>query len=89
LLTSQLPELSGLLWAMMSGVTASGFGYILWYQVLQKISVLQASVAQLSVPVIAFVAGGIGLGEAITSTSVIASILVLGGIGLIFVMKRD
>ncbi|EEX94816.1 putative transmembrane protein [Vibrio orientalis CIP 102891 = ATCC 33934] len=89
LLTSQMPQISGVLWAMVSGVLASGFGYILWYQVLQKISVLQASVAQLSVPVIAFAAGGIGLGETITSTSVIASMLVLGGIGLIFVMKRD
>lgn len=77
----------GVLWALLSGVFASGFGYILWYQVVKNISVLQASVSQLAVPVIAFAAGSIGLGESITLTAVISSLLVLGGIALIFTAR--
>lgn len=49
---------------------------------------LQASVAQLSVPVIAFAAGSIGLGETITTSSVMAALLVLSGIAVIFVAKE-
>lgn len=79
---------SGIAWALLSGVAASGLGYIIWYQVIKQISVLQASVAQLSVPVIAFVAGAVGLGEDIRMISVLASMLVLGGIGLVFLAKR-
>ncbi|MFM2587670.1 DMT family transporter [Vibrio sp. TBV020] len=78
---------NGVLWALMSGVFASGFGYILWYQVVKHISVLQASVSQLAVPVIAFAAGSIGLGEPITLTAAISSLLVLSGIALIFLAK--
>lgn len=77
----------GIGWALLSGIFASGFGYILWYRVVKQISVLQASVAQLSVPVIAFAAGSIGLGESITFESVSAAILVLSGIAVIFVAK--
>lgn len=79
--------LQGMVWALLSGIFASGFGYVLWYQVMKHISVLQASVAQLAVPVIAFAAGSIGLGEPITLTAVVSSLLVLGGIGVIFVAK--
>lgn len=86
----QAPKLSvsGIAWALMSGVAASGLGYIIWYQVIKNISVLQASVAQLSVPVIAFIAGAVGLGEKVGMISVLAAMLVLGGIGLVFVSKR-
>mgnify|MGYP000870199172 CR=1 FL=1 len=77
----------GVLWALLSGVFASGFGYILWYQVVKHISVLQASVSQLAVPVIAFAAGSIGLGESITLIAAISSLLVLGGIALIFTAR--
>ncbi|NVD08650.1 DMT family transporter [Vibrio sp. JPW-9-11-11] len=75
----------GIGWGMLSGILASGFGYIVWYQVVKKITVLQASVAQLAVPVIAFIAGGIGLGEWVSLMAIISSAFVLGGIALIFV----
>ncbi|MEL7290313.1 MAG: DMT family transporter [Pseudomonadota bacterium] len=76
---------SGVGWGVLSGVFASGFGYIVWYQVVKQISVLQASVAQLAVPVIAFIAGGLGLGEVISVMALISSALVLGGIAMIFI----
>ncbi|MEH0690874.1 DMT family transporter [Vibrio cholerae] len=80
---------SGVMWALASGIAASGLGYILWYQVLKQITVLKASIAQLAVPVIAFLAGSIGLGETITFSAVLASALVLGGIAVIFVAKAE
>ena len=87
LVNSSTITAEGIGWALLSGIFASGFGYILWYRVVKQISVLQASVAQLSVPVIAFAAGSIGLGESITFESVIAALLVLSGIAVIFVAK--
>ncbi|KJY81885.1 multidrug transporter [Vibrio galatheae] len=87
LISFQSIHLQGVVWALMSGIFASGFGYILWYQVVKHISVLQASVSQLAVPVIAFIAGSVGLGEPVTTTAVISSLLVLGGIALIFATR--
>lgn len=81
-------SLRGIGWALLSGVLASGLGYLLWYQIMKKISILQASVAQLAVPVIAYAMGSIFLGESITLISIISSCLVLGGILLIFLGKR-
>ena len=77
----------GAIWALLSGVFASGFGYILWYQVLKHLSVLQASVSQLAVPVIAFIAGSLLLGEALTLNAAMSSLLILGGIALIFAVR--
>lgn len=74
-------------WALLSGIFASGFGYIVWYQVVKRMSVLQASIAQLAVPVIAFAAGSVGLAESVSLTAIISSLLVLGGIGMVFVAK--
>ncbi len=68
LLDSIQVTLKGTLLAIASGAIASGFGYVLWYQVMQKLSLLQAAVSQLSVPVIALILGSILLGEALTPT---------------------
>lgn len=77
----------GATWALLSGVFASGLGYIVWYQVLKQLSMLQASVSQLAVPVIAFIAGSLLLGEMLTLTAVMSSLLILGGIALIFTVR--
>ncbi|HAS6230911.1 TPA: EamA family transporter [Vibrio vulnificus] len=74
----------GIVWALLSGVLASGIGYVVWYMAVKSLSVLQASIAQLSVPVIAMAAGVIWLNEPLTIVSTVASALVLGGIALIF-----
>ncbi|KJY93901.1 multidrug transporter [Vibrio neptunius] len=77
----------GATWALLSGVFASGLGYIVWYQVLKQLSMLQASVSQLAVPVIAFIAGSLLLGEMLTLNAVMSSLLILGGIALIFTVR--
>ena len=75
-------DAQGLGLAVLSGALASGLGYAVWYAVLPGLGTMQAGVAQLSVPVLAILGGAALLGEAITAQILMASALVLGGIGL-------
>jgi drug/metabolite transporter (DMT)-like permease len=75
-------DASGVLYAALSGSLASGLGYAAWYAALPRMTVVAASNAQLSVPVIAALAGVALFGEPITLRLVVSSILVLGGIAL-------
>lgn len=74
--------LSGAVLGVIAGAITSGLGYALWYGVLPRLGASRAGVAQLSVPIIAMLGGFVFLGEAITIKFVIASALVLGGIGV-------
>lgn len=68
--------------AIIAGAVTSGIGYASWYRCMPHFSTVTAGVTQLSVPVIAVVAGGILLGEPLTWRLVIAGALVLGGIAI-------
>lgn len=68
--------------ALLCGGVTSGLGYALWYTVLPQIQRNLAPVVQLSVPVIALLGGAALLGEAITPIVVLATVLVVCGIGL-------
>jgi drug/metabolite transporter (DMT)-like permease len=70
----------GILLAILSGAIASGIGYFVWYTALRGLSVTQAAVVQLFVPVIAGVGGVIFTNELITLRLIESSALVLGGI---------
>jgi drug/metabolite transporter (DMT)-like permease len=82
------PDPQGILYAVLSGSLASGCGYILWYSVLPKLSAAQGASVQLSVPVIAALAGTALMGEALTFRLGIASVAVLGGIALVIAGRR-
>lgn len=73
---------------MISGAVTSGLGYALWYAVLREMNGVTAAVVQLSVPVIAIVAGALLLGEAVTPLVLIAAVMVLGGIGWAVTARR-
>ncbi len=77
----------GILLAITSGAIASALGYILWYRVLKNLSLLQASISQLSVPVITLVIGSVLLGESLSMHSVLTSSVILGGIALVFLAR--
>ncbi|WP_315902062.1 DMT family transporter [Photobacterium rosenbergii] len=79
----------GLVLAVLSGAVASGIGYAIWYAVLPRLSILRASVVQLSVPAIASIGGWIILSEQITLSTTIATLLVLGGIALVFAARSN
>ena len=72
----------GLLLAVLCGAVTSGLGYALWYRVLPQLQANVAAVVQLSVPVIALVAGALVLGEPIAPLILTAAGLVIAGIAL-------
>jgi drug/metabolite transporter (DMT)-like permease len=76
-------DATGALLAVLSGAIASGLGYAAWYSVLPRLSAIAAANMQLSVPVIAALAGVALFGEAITWRLATSSVLVLGGIALL------
>ncbi|HHF3093688.1 TPA: DMT family transporter [Vibrio diabolicus] len=80
-------SLSGILLAITSGAIASGLGYTLWYQVMRKLSLLQAAVSQLSVPAIALLLGTVVLREPLSLHTLLTSGIILGGIALVFLSR--
>jgi drug/metabolite transporter (DMT)-like permease len=81
-------SLAGVGLALLSGIVTSGFGYALWYSVLPRLGATRAAVAQLTVPVIAALAGMAILGERPGLGFVLAVALVLGGVGLSLLPAR-
>ena len=75
-------SLTGILLAVLCGALTSGLGYALWYRVLPKLQQSVAAVVQLSVPIIAILAGALVLGERLSLEIAVAAALVVAGIGL-------
>ncbi|WP_286265906.1 DMT family transporter [Thalassotalea atypica] len=82
-------DIKGSVYAILSGVFGSAIGYAIWYTVLPKLQDTSASVVQLSVPVIATIAGVFLLSEAITIQSIVASLTILTGILIVLLSKRE
>lgn len=80
---------TGVALAIVAGAITSGLGYALWYVVLPNLAASVAAVAQLTVPVIALAAGVALLGEEITLRIALASALVLGGVALSVLARRN
>jgi len=81
-------DVAGLAYAVASGTLASGLGYALWYRVLPQLKATTAASVQLSVPVLAAIGGVIVLSEPITTRLAVASVAILGGIGLVIWQKK-
>lgn len=73
---------AGVALAALSGAVMSGLGYALWYAIVPRLGASRAGVAQLSVPILAAVAGALLLGEPLTWRFAVAAFVVLGGVGL-------
>lgn len=78
----------GIILAILSGAISSGIGYSVWYAVLKHHTATRAAILQLAVPAIAAIGGVIFLSESISLRLILASSLILGGIGLAIVGKR-
>lgn len=72
----------GLTYAIVSGVIASGLGYVTWYAALRGLTATRAAMVQLAVPIIAALGAVCFLSEHIGARLVISAGLVLGGIAL-------
>lgn len=70
----------GIMLAVISGGVTSGLGYLVWYSVLPQLATTTAGVMQLTVPVIAIIAGIFLLGEASDARVWIASTVVIAGV---------
>lgn len=76
-------QLSGLIYAFLSGVLTSAVGYVVWYWVLSRITGGFAATLQLFAPVIAGALGWILLSEALSVSSMLAAMVILVGIGMV------
>ncbi|NMM25858.1 MAG: DMT family transporter [Glaciimonas sp.] len=88
LLAQQQLDGLGILYAVLSGAIASGLGYALWYAALRGLTATRAATVQLSVPVIAALAGLLFLREPITLLLMLASVAILGGIAMVVFDRR-
>ena len=73
---------SGVILAIASGAIASGLGYVVWYQALAGLTATRAAIVQLLVPILAALGGVLFLSEQISLRLALATVTVLGGIGL-------
>lgn len=80
-------SLAGIGYGLASGVLTSGLGYVIWYAALRDLKVTSAATVQLSVPVIAAFGGVAFLGETASLRLVIASVLVLGGVAIVLLVR--
>ena len=78
----------GVLLAVLSGAIASGLGYSVWYAALAFHTATRAAVLQLAVPAIAALGGVIFLAESVSTRLILASCLILGGIGLVILGRK-
>jgi drug/metabolite transporter (DMT)-like permease len=74
----------GVAYAVLSGAVASGLGYAVWYAALPGLRATSAGVLHLVVPVLATGGGVLLLGEAIPLRLALATVIILGGITLVF-----
>lgn len=80
-------EARGILLAVISGAVTSGIGYVIWYRALPLLSTSQASTVQLLVPILASVGGILFLAEQPTWRLLMASVMVVGGVGVVIAGK--
>lgn len=88
LLAQQQLDTLGLLYALLSGAVTSGLGYAIWYTVVPRLTRTRAATVQLSVPVLAALAGVLFVQEPITVGLLLTATAVLGGIALVVLNKR-
>jgi drug/metabolite transporter (DMT)-like permease len=77
------PSPRGITLALVSGAVTSGLGYAIWYRALPRLSVTQAAVAQVSVPLIASAGAVVLLGETLSPRLAICGAAILGGVTLV------
>ncbi|WP_341206580.1 DMT family transporter [uncultured Psychrosphaera sp.] len=78
----------GIIYSILSGAVTSAVGYAIWYLVLKDLTVTQAAVLQLLVPILAALGGVLFVSEMISMRLVISSLLVLGGILMVIIGRR-
>ena len=81
-------QTKGVILALISGIVTSGLGYVLWYKALRNLTITQASLIQLTVPVIAAFGGVAFLSEQVSMRLFSASVMILGGVALAILKSK-
>jgi len=76
-------EAAGVALALLSGMVTSGIGYVIWYAVLPALGATRGATVQLVVPVLTALGGVVLLSEALTVRLVLASTMIVVGIGMV------
>ncbi|MEX2303877.1 MAG: DMT family transporter [Bryobacterales bacterium] len=79
---------TGLALAVVSGAVTTGLGCAIWYTTLKELTTTQAAIVQLTVPLIAALAGAALLGEQLTWRLAISATVILGGVALALLGHR-
>lgn len=87
LLASAQVDVMGLSYALLSGILTSGVGYAIWYSVLPQLKASSAATLQLTVPLLAALAGIFLLQEPVTLRLVFAAVTICLGIALVIFGK--
>lgn len=85
LVTEDPPQTRALACALASGALASGCGYIVWYTIVPRYSIVCSSIIQLTVPIITALLALLLLDEVITLRFIVCSTFILGGIYMVIV----
>lgn len=87
-----LPSISvsfyGVALSVASGGIMSALGYAIWYKVVKNFTFIQSGVLQLSVPILATLAGVIFVDEAISLALCLSTCLILTGIYLTLMARK-
>ena len=79
----------GALLAVISGAVASGVGYVVSYAVLPRLTATRAATLQLTVPLLAALAGILFLSETLSLRVLLSASMILGGVGLAVASRRQ
>lgn len=79
----------GVILAILSGGLTSSVAYVLWYSIIKRIDRITASTVQLSVPCLAIVGGSLFIGEPVTLSIILSTIIVLLGILLVIFSAQN
>lgn len=84
---STVATAKGIVLAAVCGGITSGLGYAIWYRALPRLTITQAAVAQLTVPVIAAFGAIALLHEKLNARLLISSAAILGGVALVLLTR--
>ena len=87
--SSSTTSVRGALLAIFSGAISTGVGYIIWYAALKGLTATRAAMVQLAVPLLAAIGGIILLAEKLSLRLVISALMILGGVGLAIVLRKQ
>lgn len=82
-------QTQGIFLAIISGSITSALGYTLWYYILPQIKIISSGIIQLIVPVIAIFLGIIFLDEELSFKLFISTDIILAGIAISMLSKKE